>query len=175
MNTFQSALTLTENLATRTPITIQAKNDARKAAEKKVRDFLKAYVTYNPPVTNADRKAMEVPIHKKTRDHSPIATTWPWVFVSVDQERHLRFDFQGSETSKAKLDGQHGMELVGQIGGEMPTDQNKMPLSFFDTNSPMVIDFLEEYRGEDFYFSYRWENNVGEKGPWSNIFKAIIP
>jgi hypothetical protein len=118
---------------------------------------------------------MELPIHKTTRDHSPVATTWLWVFVSVDQERHLKFDFRGSEASKAKPDGQHGMELVGQIGGEMPTDQNKMPLSYFDTNSPLVIEFNEEDRGKEFFFSYRWENNVGEKGPWSNIFRAIIP
>jgi hypothetical protein len=134
MDTFQNVLVQAENPATRTAVTIQVKNEARKVAETKVRSFLKSYVTYNPAVTNVDREAMELPIHKTTRDHSPIATTWPWVFVSVDKERHLKFDFRGSEASKAKPDGQHDMEFVGQIGGEMPTDQNKMPLSYFDTN-----------------------------------------
>jgi hypothetical protein len=26
-----------------------------------------------------------------------------------------------------------------------------------------------------FYFVIRWENNVGEKGPWSEILSAIVP
>jgi hypothetical protein len=38
-----------------------------------------------------------------------------------------------------------------------------------------VIEFDEEDRREDFFIAYRWENNVGEKGPWSNIFKANHP
>jgi hypothetical protein len=172
---FQNALALTENPATRTTVTVRAKSEARKTLEKKVRLFLKAYVTNNPAVTNPDREAMELPIYKTTKDPSPVAKTWPWVFLSVSQERHLKFEFQGSETSKAKLDGQHGMELVGQIGGDMPTDPSQMPHSYFDTNSPLVITFNEEDRGKDFFFAYRWENNVGEKGPWSSIMRTVIP
>jgi hypothetical protein len=175
LTTFQNALTLTENPATRTAITIRAKNEARKALESKVRVFLKAYVTYNPVVANTDREAMELPIHKTTRDDAPVAKTWPWIHLIVEHERHLQFDFHGSEASKGKPDGQHGIELVGQIGGEQPADQYKMPLSYFDTNSPLIIEFREEDRGKDFWFAARWENTVGVKGPWSDIMRAIIP
>jgi hypothetical protein len=175
MNTFQNALAQTENPATRTPVTVRAKNEAREALESKLRLFLKAYVTYNPAVTNPDREAMELPIHKTTRDHSPVATTFPWILVIINLVRHLQFDFRGSEASKAKPAGQHGMELVGQIGGEKPADQFEMPLSYFDTNSPLKVEFKEEDRGKTFWFAARWENTRGEKGPWSDIMSAIIP
>jgi hypothetical protein len=81
VNTFQSALTQTENPATHTPITVRTKNEARETAESKIRVFLKAYITYNPAVTNADREAMELPIHKTTHDPSPIAETSPWTAI----------------------------------------------------------------------------------------------
>jgi hypothetical protein len=175
MKVFQNALTLTENPVTRTAVTVRTKNDSRKALESKLRTFLKAYVTYNPEVTNADREAMELPIHKTTKDPAPVAKTWPWVLLIVERERHLQFDFRGSEASKAKPDGQHGMELAGQIGGEKPADQYKLSQSYFDTNSPLIIEFREEDRGKDFWYAVRWENTVGEKGPWSDIMRAIIP
>jgi hypothetical protein len=175
MNTFQNALALTQNPATHTAITVRAKNEARTAVETKVRLFLKAYVTYNPAVTNPDREAMELPIHKTTHDPSPIAKTFPWTAILINLARHLQIDFRGSEASKAKPDGQHGMELVGQIGGEKPADQLEMPLSYFDTNSPLIIEFKEEDRGKTFWFAVRWENTRGEKGPWSDILSAISP
>jgi hypothetical protein len=30
-------------------------------------------------------------------------------------------------------------------------------------------------RGKRIYFRARWENNRGEKGPWSEIGESIIP
>ena len=171
---FQTALTQSENPATHTPVTVMAKNKAREALEAKLRLFLKAYVTYNLAVTDVDREAMQLPIHKKTHDNSPVATTWPVVQVIVARERHLQFDFRGTEASKAKPDGQHGMELGGHIG-EKPANQYEMTLSYFDTNSPLIIEFREEDRGKTFWFAVRWENTRGEKGPWSDIMYAIIP
>jgi hypothetical protein len=45
----------------------------------------------------------------------------------------------------------------------------------FDTNSPLDIEFTEEDRGKVVWFAVRWENTRGEKGPWSEIYFAIIP
>ena len=174
LNTFQYALTQSENPATHTPVTVMAKNKAREALESKLRLFLKAYVTYNLAVTDVDREAIRLPIHKTTHDPSPIATTWPFVQLIVARERHLQFDFRGTEASKAKPEGQHGMELAGHIG-EKPDNQYEMNLSYFDTNSPLTIEFREEDRSKTFWYTVRWENTRGEKGPWSDISSAIIP
>jgi hypothetical protein len=42
-------------------------------------------------------------------------------------------------------------------------------------DTPFVINFDENQRGKAVYFCLCRENNTGEKGPWSEIVKAIIP
>jgi hypothetical protein len=44
---------------------VLAKTEARKIAESKIRTALKSYVTYNPAVTDEDRRNMELPVHDK--------------------------------------------------------------------------------------------------------------
>jgi hypothetical protein len=45
----------------------------------------------------------------------------------------------------------------------------------FDTKTPVKLSFSGDQRGKTIYFALRWENNVGEKCPCSEIFNAIIP
>jgi hypothetical protein len=35
--------------------------------------------------------------------------------------------------------------------------------------------FDESQRGEKVFFCLRWENAKGAKGPWGEIYSAIIP
>jgi hypothetical protein len=45
----------------------------------------------------------------------------------------------------------------------------------FDTRSPYTFQFDLSDAGKRLYCCLRWENNVGVKGPWSEIQSAIIP
>jgi hypothetical protein len=47
--------------------------------------------------------------------------------------------------------------------------------SAFDTASPYTFKFDEPERGKALYLCPCWENNKGDKGPWGEIYKAIIP
>jgi hypothetical protein len=47
--------------------------------------------------------------------------------------------------------------------------------SEFDTASPFTLNFQGHERGKTVYFCLRWENTVGEKGPWGEIYSAIVP
>jgi hypothetical protein len=67
------------------------------------------------------------------------------------------------------------MELAARIGGEKPVNVHELTRSYFDTNSPLTIEFEEEDRGKTFWYAVRWENTTGEKGPWSEIQSVIIP
>ena len=67
------------------------------------------------------------------------------------------------------------MEMAGRIGGEKPANVHELTLSYFDTHTPLVIEFEEEERGKTFWYAVRWENNTGKKGPWSDIQSALIP
>ena len=52
---------------------------------------------------------------------------------------------------------------------------NPDPHSEFDTASPFTLNFQGHERGKTVYFCLRWENTVGEKGPWGEIYSAIVP
>jgi hypothetical protein len=118
---------------------------------------------------------MGLPIHKTTRTRAKIADKAPWVEVLTNILRHLIFVYGTSRTDRAKLEDQHGMELVYVVGGERPVDISQLIHSVFDTRSPLDIEFTEEERGKVVWFAVRWENTRGEKGPWSEIYFAIIP
>ena len=175
LNTFRTKLGIADAPNTRTKVAVLEKNTARNALEKEVRQANGEYLARNHRVTDSDRESLGLPIHKTTRDAAPVATTFPWVKVVVELIRHLHFDFGGEETSKAKPEGQHGMELAGRIGGDKPANVHELPLSYFDTDTPLIIEFEEEDRGKTFWYAVRWENTTGKKGPWSDIWSALIP
>jgi hypothetical protein len=78
-------------------------------------------------------------------------------------------------TSKAKPDGQHGMEMVWEIASEKPAHVRNLSHSAFDTRSPLTLEFDEEECGRTLWYAARWENTRGEKGPWSEILSIVIP
>jgi hypothetical protein len=173
---YADALTVTENPATRTKVTVQAKNTARKAVKDSVRNVLKAYVTYNPLVSDADRDAMGLPIHKTTRTHVPVPTSTPEAKVVLPSPGVVEIDFIDSVSGhKAKPDGVHGVEIAWAILDTPPAGWNELSRSAFDTCTPQRLVFEGADRGKTIYFALRWENMRGEKGPWSEIYNAIIP
>ncbi|MDR2362469.1 MAG: hypothetical protein LBD91_07040 [Prevotellaceae bacterium] len=56
-----------------------------------------------------------------------------------------------------------------------PTDWEELINSSFATRSPMRMTFSGHDRGTRLFLAARWENNRGEKGPWTEIFSAIVP
>jgi hypothetical protein len=79
------------------------------------------------------------------------------------------------EAGRGKPKNCHGMELRWAILDQAPTDWNALTNSVFDTASPLELSFSGEQRGKTLFFACRWENNIGQKGPWSEILSVIIP
>ncbi|MDR1197444.1 MAG: hypothetical protein LBK94_00310 [Prevotellaceae bacterium] len=174
---FASKFETAENPATRTSAAVLVKTESRKAAEAKIRAVLKAYVTYNPAVTDEDRKSMRLPIHKTTRTPSPVATDAPDTDIdtSVIGRVTIHFFERGSRHKKAKPAGQHGAEISWVLSDTPITRWDELIHSNIDTNSPFTLAFEHDQRGKTVYFALRWENTRGEKGPWSEIMSVIIP
>lgn len=173
---FSDALDIVKNPVTRTKVAVQVKNDARKAVKSKVRLFLKAYITYNPAVSDADRDAMELPIHKSGRTPVPVIHSVPFAEVVLPSQAVVEIHFRDSESAKkAKPAGAHGVEIAWAILDVPPTDWKELSHSSFDTRTPYRLTFDGSERGKTVYFALRWENTRGEKGPWSAIESAIIP
>jgi hypothetical protein len=176
-NTFVEKFGIAEAPETRTEITITSKANARKELEKALRQAIGEYINHNHLVTDEDREAMGLPVYKSGRTPSPVATSYPDFDVYSGTIRRLGVEFydQGQKKSKAKPAGQHGAEIKWGIRDTPPASINDLTNSAFDTRTPFTLEFDETQRGSTVYFCLRWENNVGVKGPWSEIQSAIIP
>ncbi|MDR3235970.1 MAG: hypothetical protein LBT48_04500 [Prevotellaceae bacterium] len=172
---FAAAFGLVDNPQTHTPAATTAKQEARKAAESGIRRLLKAYVTYNPLVTDKDRRAMELPIHKTTRTRVSVPTTMPFFEIDSSVIRRLIIHFFDQNARKAKPAGVHGAEIRWAILHVPVTHLKDLVNSSFDTHTPFMLEFDEDERGKTVYFCLCWENTRGEKGPWSEIVSAVIP
>jgi hypothetical protein len=85
----------------------------------------------------------------KTRDKAPVAKDYPWMKVLTHLIRHIIIEFGGSETSRAKPEGQLGMELLPRLKrcpvGHFPAYQNRIRYRFTFGYS----NFRERSRKED--------------------------
>ena len=174
---FAAKLKLVEEPATRTSLTVAAKNTARKAFEPAYRGMVKEYLTYNHLVTDEDRRGMGLPIHKTTHTDAPVATKAPDFDVDTSVIGRVGINFYEKEAGhrKAKPAGQHCVEFAWVLADTPPTRWEELIHSAVDTRSPYTFVFENDQRGKTLYFALRWENTRGEKGPWSEIASAIIP
>jgi len=152
------------------------KTNSRKAFEAALRVFIKGYITYNPEISDAVRESMGLPIHDTKPSPAPPIPDIPEYEVDSSIKRRISVPYHDSGSkSKAKPKGVHGAEIRMEILAEPPVSVENITKSFFSTRSPYTAEFDESQRGKAVYICLRWENNKGEKGPWGEIVKAIIP
>jgi hypothetical protein len=178
-STFDTTLKVVEDPNTNTAIAVGAKNDARAAFETYLRSYIKGNLTYNHRVSDDDRRKMGLPIHKKGREGSKPPRDVPDFRIESGRGGQLLVHFFAevgeSGARLAKPRGVHGAEIIYGVFDTPPEDHEDFPRSVFDTRSPYTITFHLRDAGKTCYIALRWENNVGEKGPWSEIKSAIIP
>jgi hypothetical protein len=174
---FSAKLDVAENPATRTTLTVQAKNTAKTALEKTVRTAVNEYLTFNHLVTDEDRDGLGIPIRKTTRTPAPVAKDAPDSDVDTSMIGRVTIHFyeMGGKHKKAKPAGQHCAEIAWVQSDTPVTRWDGLIHSNMDTNSPFTLVFEHDQRGKTIYFALRWENTRGDKGPWSGIMSAIIP
>jgi hypothetical protein len=56
-----------------------------------------------------------------------------------------------------------------------PADHNALTRSVLATRTPHTFEFTEEERSKTVYMAACWQNEKGQKGPWSEIVSAIVP
>jgi hypothetical protein len=152
------------------------KTIARKALEKALRVFIKGYITYNPEISDSVRESMGLPVHASRSSSAPPVLTYPECEIGISTIRRLIVHFRDSgSVGKAKPKGVHGVEIRMEILAEPPVSVENISQSRFATRSPYTVEFDESQRGRSVYICLRWESNKGEKGPWGEIVKAIIP
>jgi hypothetical protein len=152
------------------------KNRARKALEKALRAFIKAFLLYSPFVSDRDRDAMQLPIHDTKPTPAPIPTTFPEYSIDTSAPTRLCVHFwDGATKQRRKPKGVHGAEVRWEEREDAPTKAEDLANSDFATRSPRVFVFTGDKQGRRVYFCLRWENNRGEKGPWGIVVSAVVP
>ncbi|MDR1153725.1 MAG: hypothetical protein LBL04_03360 [Bacteroidales bacterium] len=174
---FAQKLDIAENPMTRTKLSIQAKNTAKKALIADVRLSVKEYLAYNHEVTDEDRDGLGIPVHKTTRTPAPVAKDAPEADTDTSVIGRITIGFfeKGSRHKKAKPAGQHCAEIAWILSETPVTRWDGLIHSSVDTNSPFTLVFENDQRGQTVYVALRWEITRGEKGPWGEIYSAIIP
>jgi hypothetical protein len=161
----------------RTIVKVAALDDAEADFITVYRQLYNGYLRSNPLVTDEDLISMGLPKHPsgvRTPPQPPTTVVEATADTSVPATITVNYrDKNGKGTAKPK--GVHGVEIAWEILGAQPTDWSQLTHSAFDTRTPAQLVFSGEQRGKTLYFALRWENNRGDKGPWSVIYNAIIP
>ena len=109
--------------------------------------------------------------------HSPVETRSPWYRAQLLEICYVLIFYGNVLTGKkGKPRGQHGVECCWVVlDHQGVVHYSDLIHSTFDTDSPLEMKFSDEHRGKYLYFAMRWENNVGEKGPFGEIMMVVIP
>jgi hypothetical protein len=169
-----AAFTKASNKQNRTAADVQAKDDARKAYEKALRNFVAQWVASNAKVPNSERERMGLTVKSGTHTAVPVPSTSP--VVSVDFSKRLKHtvSYVDETGSKAKPQGVHGCEIWWKVGDEAPKDASELHYLATDTASPYVVSFEGKDAGKTVYYWLRWVNTRGELGSWSNPASAMV-
>ncbi|MDR1407521.1 MAG: hypothetical protein LBJ23_05685, partial [Tannerella sp.] len=141
------------------------------------RAFVSEYLQNNSAVTDDDRNAMGVPVHKKTRTPAKRPDTIPSLKNLIHRASRVYelFVVDATHEGRAKPPQVHGYEvgyLIGLAGLTVVPEQ--FTHSIFDTRTPCILHFEPETLGQTLYIAFRWENTIGEKGDWSEVYSFVI-
>jgi hypothetical protein len=173
---WRDAWTAATSPATRTKATIKAKDEAMKAYKAAIRKFVKTHLTWNDAVTDPDRDDLGLPIRDTQPTPAEIPQDVPEHEVRMSIARRLAFLLRAAgATGFGKPRGRHGIEMRHALLDAPPTEIEQLIHSEFTTTHTLTLDFRESERGKTLYYIFRWENTRGQKGPWTEIFHAIVP
>jgi hypothetical protein len=159
-----------------TKLDMQAKNEKKAELIKKEKLFVRNNLQNNDAMTNNGRKELRIPIYATTKSPSPEPDTLPDFQVSTPFPRSVQIKFRAQNALRwGKPQHVHGLECQWVISDTVPSKIEELLHSASATHNPLELVFDEDQRGKRLYFEVRWENGPKKKGPWSDIYSAIIP
>jgi hypothetical protein len=153
-----------------------AKDEAREAATTAMRDFAHTGLRHNKLMRDEDR--LLYGIRPSDRTHTPDSEpgSFPEAEGDTSIPRRVTIHFWDSASGKrGKPHGVHGAEIRWAVLDHPPASIDELIHSDFDTASPFTLHFDEAGRGKRVYFCLRWESNTNLKGPFGEIYSAVIP
>jgi hypothetical protein len=162
--------------AERTKTKITALNASETDFKIVYRLLYMGYLKKNPLVTDVDLINMGLPKHSTEKTHSRTPATLVEASADTSTPATVIINYRDqNETGTAKPKYVSGVEIIYAILDTPPVSWSQLIHSTFNTRTPARLVFKGDERGKILYFALRWENNLGEKGPWSNIYSTFIP
>ncbi|MDR1902670.1 MAG: hypothetical protein LBQ88_10355 [Treponema sp.] len=159
-----------------TKLDMQAKNEKKALLIKKEEVFVRNNLQNNDKMTDNGRTALRIPIYDRKPTPHPAPETTPEIEIATPLPRILRVKFRAVNAARwGKPPYVHGLECLWSIADTPPAKIGDLLHSTFATRSPLELGFDEDQRGKRVYFAVRWESGTVKKGPWSDIFSAIVP
>ena len=172
-NTFSQAFTVAVEAPTHANII--RRQEAQANSVRLLRAFVNQFLRF-PPVTNADRAEMGVPIHDTIRTDHKVVTEMVDYVLHLRNIREIMVDFwiQGAD-NKAKPHGYDGAVIVWGTLDHQPKHTDELIHHSMASRTPFALHFEEADRGKTVYVASAWQNERGIIGQWSEFKSAIIP
>lgn len=178
---WDAAYALAVNPATRTPVTVAAKDVAKATMRSIVLPYATA-ISANPAVLDADKVAVGVTVRISTRTpiSAPGAAPGFDLLSLYPGEATLRTYDLSTPTSKKMPYGAVGIEVVQSLGTAPAVDPDAASFSTLVSKSPSVIAFAPSDAGKvaTLWARYRMRPRGSEPGrysPWSAPLVFTVP
>lgn len=161
--------------ATRTSVTVAAKDSARSTALAVVRPYAQQ-ISVNSGVLPSNKVA--VGVNPRTTIPAPVPVPSSSPVMSIDAigvlTMDVRFQDPDAPMSRAKPFGATAVQVAVNVGVAAITDPALASFYAAFTKIPMRIDFQSGNAGKVATFFARWQNRKGEVGPWSSPVSANV-
>jgi hypothetical protein len=158
---------------------IRHKNTVLKTTRDLFRTFVNTRVNYNDKIDDDGRANLRTHIRDTTRTTIPVPTDLVRLRITPLEGHGHRVDFVSAATGKKAIPyGLNGVVLACKIledGEPVPQTGAELPDTELMTSSPQVKDYPPNLAGRRAAYSAAWQNEKGEKGPFSDVQIHVIP
>ena len=150
--------------STRTPPSIEAKRQARRAAERVAR-LLVRIIQATPTVTNAQKVGLALTVRDRSQMLVARPTESPRLFTKLLHGSTVRITLLGvNTTSRSKPEGVAGAMVFSYVGDVPPGDFSQWD-QMATTNPRLTMTFNDVVPGAKVWLAAAWFNPRMERGP----------
>jgi hypothetical protein len=174
-NSWHTAYQAAVNSATRSTLTIEAKNQQKASVLFVVRGYI-ATILANRAVSDMLKMGLGLHIRDTTPTPVPPPTTKPVLKITKTAQGFMNIAATDEATParRARPTGAAGMLLYRAVGTEAVNQPSEAQFLTFVGKPAAVSNFATADRGKVATYFARWTNTRGEVGPWSDAVSSAI-